>query len=149
MTTRADIIREARGFEGTPFVHQGRLPGVGLDCIGVIVCAAERAGLDMVDHTAYSRQPNPRVLLDYIGRNFDEIPAEDAEAGDVVLFYWRSSRRHGPLPQHAGLLTRRPASPTGLGLLHAYDDLGRVLEVDFEESWAARVCSAWRYRGAA
>ena len=39
------LIEVARGYVGTPFHHAGRLPGVGLDCIGVPVCAATRMWL--------------------------------------------------------------------------------------------------------
>ncbi len=41
---REDFVRVARSYIGTPFHHQGRLPGVGLDCAGVIVCALAECG---------------------------------------------------------------------------------------------------------
>lgn len=145
--TRADIIREARGFLGTPFVHQARKPGVGLDCMGVLMEAGRQAGLPVQDFTRYSRQPNPNVLLYHFRRNFDEIPVEAAGPGDVLLFWWRQTRRLGRLPQHGGLIVDRVGAPQGLGLLHSHEDSGKVLEVDLEATWRPRILSAWSYKG--
>ena len=38
------MIAAARACIGTPFHHQGRRPGAGLDCIGLIVIALRAAG---------------------------------------------------------------------------------------------------------
>ena len=38
--TSADIIAIARACLGTPFRHQGRIPGVALDCAGLVVAVA-------------------------------------------------------------------------------------------------------------
>ena len=43
--TRADAVRVARTYIDTPFQHMGRLPGVGLDCAGVLVCVARELSL--------------------------------------------------------------------------------------------------------
>ena len=36
MIARADIVAAARSLIGTPFRHQARLPGVGIDCLNLI-----------------------------------------------------------------------------------------------------------------
>ena len=45
MITKEDVVREAKTWLGTPFHHQGRLKGVGVDCAGVIVCVAKELKL--------------------------------------------------------------------------------------------------------
>ena len=142
MSFAEDVIAAARSFEGTLFVHQARQPGVGLDCIGLIVCAGEVAGQRMEDHVRYGRRPNPRVLRDYIARNFRKIMPEEAEPGDVLLFWWHKSRRFGKIPQHAGLIVA-PGR-----MIHAYDALKKVQETDLGAYWSDRIESAWRYNEA-
>ena len=34
MPNRNELMIAARSMVGTPFIHQGRVPGVGLDCAG-------------------------------------------------------------------------------------------------------------------
>lgn len=145
--TRADIIEAARSFLGTPFVHQARQRGVGVDCVGLLMEAGRACGLPVKDFTRYSRQPNPRVFLHHFRENFHEIPVGDASPGDALAFWWRSSRKFGRLPQHAGLIVDRMGAPAGAGLLHSFTDSGKVLEVDLAEPWVSRIHSAWAFKG--
>ena len=64
---------------GTPFVHQARRRGVGVDCIGLIVGVVQGCGLPV-----------------------DRVEGAEAAPGDVVLIAWRRS------PMHVGLLTDYP-----------------------------------------
>lgn len=139
--TAEHFIEEARRYVGTPWVHQGRAPGAGLDCIGIIVCAARAAGATIVDRDGYGRQPNPRQLMAAFEENFEQIDPADRRPGDLLVFYWRESRKLGRLPQHAGIVTERRG---GEGLLHAYDRVGRTVETGLDERWTSRVHSAWR-----
>jgi cell wall-associated NlpC family hydrolase len=45
MATRAEIIAEARTWLKTPWRHQGRLKGIGCDCVGHIVCVPRALGI--------------------------------------------------------------------------------------------------------
>jgi len=49
-----EILAAARACLGTPFLHQGRIPGVALDCAGLVVAVAQAIGADYVDRTGYS-----------------------------------------------------------------------------------------------
>jgi NlpC/P60 family putative phage cell wall peptidase len=122
--TREQIVAAAREWLGTPFRHQGRLKGVGVDCAGVLEGVATQLGL-VPEYLAaparaeYARQPDGTLnaLLDkYLVR----VPLTQREPGDVALVAW--SR----LPQHVGIFTS-----TGT-LLHAYESAHKVVEV----TWA-------------
>lgn len=143
-----EVVRIARGYAGTRWHHQGRLPGVGLDCVGVLACAARAAGHPLVDCPNYGPNPNPRQLLEHLAINLEPW-AGPARAGLVAVFYWRTSHRGNRLPQHLGILVPRAGAPGGLGLLHAPRDVGRVVEVDFDADWTERVDSFWTFREAA
>lgn len=133
---REQLIREVRGYMGTPFVHQGRLPHHGLDCIGLITVPAFNLGMEMEDYVRYSRQPNPRFLLDYISRSFDPIDAADMLPGDIMLFWM-----HKPtIPGHSGMLLE------GGRMIHTYQNVGRVVEHNYDEHWRTHTHSTWRYK---
>lgn len=80
---RPDIAAAAESFIGTPFRHQGRQPGAGLDCVGVWVCALRACGVDVEDVTTYRRLPDSRELLRHMVRQFDEV--EWPEIGDALV----------------------------------------------------------------
>jgi cell wall-associated NlpC family hydrolase len=46
MSIAHNMVLAARECLGTPFQHQGRVPGVGLDCVGVAIYAAREVGLN-------------------------------------------------------------------------------------------------------
>jgi cell wall-associated NlpC family hydrolase len=52
--TAAEIIAAARACLGTPFRHQGRLPGIGLDCAGVALHVAQAVGCGTLDASGLS-----------------------------------------------------------------------------------------------
>jgi cell wall-associated NlpC family hydrolase len=43
--TRQDVVREALGWEGTPYHHRARLRGVGVDCAMLPAMVYEAVGL--------------------------------------------------------------------------------------------------------
>ena len=134
--TADDIIAAARACIGTPFRHQGRIPGVALDCAGLIVAVAESVGADYIDHPGYGRNPANGLLesvLDeqpFLERVFDRQP------GDVLLM------RFSGEPQHLAICA-------GDTLIHSYEAVGRVCEHRLASVWAARIVRTYRFKGAA
>lgn len=133
---RAAVIGVARTYVGTPFVHQGRAPGHGLDCIGVIVCVGRTLGLFDYDQTDYPRLPvGDMTLLPHIARaGFTAVAPSQARPGDVLLM--RVLRE----PQHVALLTDR-------GVLHAWLQAGAVVEHRLEPFWRGRIVGAFSFPG--
>jgi len=100
------VIDQAREYLGTPFVHQGRQKGAGIDCIGLIVEINKRRG-KAYDRTNYGRLPHEGELelgLNQLFIKTDYPPA----LGDILLFEWPSGR------QHVGI-------HTDVGMIHAYE----------------------------
>jgi hypothetical protein len=54
VTTRADLLAAARAYLGTPWHHMGRNRRR-LDCVGLLLCAARDAGLDVAEPAPYAR----------------------------------------------------------------------------------------------
>jgi len=135
MTTRRAVIAAGRQCLGTPFRHQGRQPGRGLDCVGVIAWIARDLGLSDYDVTNYSRLPQGRDIFRHLGKaGLAEIPMRSAQPGDILVMRFESD------PQHLALLTDR-------GILHAYLSQGAVVEHGLDETWRARIVSAFQFPG--
>jgi NlpC/P60 family putative phage cell wall peptidase len=129
------VEQEARKWIGTPFHHQGRLIGVGVDCAGVVVGVAHALGLaeSYNDPRDYSREPDGSMAR-ILSAHLDKVPWKDRQSGDVVHVAW--SR----LPQHVGILTGRGT------LIHAYGKAGCV-ESPLSGSLLCGVRQVYRFKG--
>lgn len=127
--TPAVFIAAARSYVGVPFHHQGRTRH-GVDCIGLVVCAARDAGLALVDRTDYPRDPNGLLPVE-MARQF--AAAEPAQAGDILLMRFRGE------PQHVAILA-------GTTLIHGYASIGRVVEHGLDAKWRRRIVAAYRLK---
>ena len=136
--TRDDFITAARGMIDTPFRHQGRLPGVGLDCAGLIVCAAAACGYAIADRRGYGRLPANGMLAQAVTEHCDRIALADVLPGDLMLFVFRTE------PQHLAIVS----ATAPVMLLHAYSDVGRVVENGCDATWQNRLRGCYRLRGA-
>lgn len=141
MSTAADIVAAARACLGTPFVHQGRVRGVGLDCLGLMWVAARDAGVPIPDGQGYVRNPNPQRLRAELIARLDPISINEIRAGDLGEFWIYRER----LPQHVAVFCDYPGG--GLSLLHALYDSHGTVEHRFTEYWRRRLVAAYRFRG--
>lgn len=88
------IAEVAESLVGTPFRHQGRRPGVGLDCVGVVYAACRGAGVQVEDFRSYLRMPSADVLDQEMGKRFRRIEPAAASAGDIIVIGGKSGGRH-------------------------------------------------------
>lgn len=144
MIPRSKIVKVARSFVGTPVVHQGRLPGVGLDCGGVLECTSTKTpGLTSLAGVA-THYPVGRLaglrLYRMLRKHMDEIPVAERLPGSVML-WWVNTRISGraPLPQHVGIWL-------GAGIVHAEVTARKVVEVSYGAYWSSREYAAFDFR---
>ncbi len=136
--TRADVIAEARSWIGTPFKHQGRLKGVGVDCGGLLICVGKALGVSDFDTTGYARVPYGRQLMVHCDEHLTRIGRDEFGPGDVLVMRWRRVPQHVAIVADGGF----PCS-----IIHAFDQVGRVVEHRLDETWAARIMQAYRVPG--
>ena len=99
--TREQIIESARSLLGIRFLHQGRDPQTGLDCVGFWAEVLKRSGIQRIyDLDAYKRVPSHSVLRSYIEKNFEPIELEEARRADCLLM-----RLGGAKPRHVALIS--------------------------------------------
>lgn len=139
MTTRAAIVAEARSWLGTPFMHQGRLKGVAVDCAGLVIGVARELGLPIVDVGGYGRIPQRAQLEAELAAQMDPVALRELGAGDVILL--RIERE----PQHLAIVSELEP----LSAVHAFNQKGlaRCVEHALDPRWQRRILGAWRYRG--
>lgn len=134
MGIRDEIVKTAREYLGTPFKHQGRLKGIGIDCAGLVICVAKELGLTTFDHQAYGHLPHAMMMQNHCDEQMTRIPIEDAKPGDVYLMAFHKE------PQHLCIIT-------DIGIIHAYAQVRRCVEHGINEMWQGRVKRAYRYWG--
>lgn len=136
MTNQSDIIASAREWIGTPFVHQGRKKGIGVDCAGVVVGIARDNHLaeGFVDPTDYPANPTNRQIEDILDTWMDRVKPQDVQPGDVLFF------RYAKLPQHMGVLTEKGT------FVHAYKQGFGVVEVTYDKAWRRMTVRGYRFR---
>lgn len=131
----SDVVRIARGYVGTPFRHQGRLPGIALDCAGAALLAAVAAGYEAHDLCGYPRHPARGMLRRHLDEQPCLVPVMRApRTGDLLLMTF------GREPQHVAICA-------GHTIIHAYEVAGKVCEHVFSDEWKRRVVSVYEFIG--
>lgn len=110
MTRPEAVAAWARTQLGVPWRHQGRLPGVALDCAGLVICAARALGLVPVtfDVNGYSRVPDG-TMMRFCNEHMTPIGAP--ELGAVIVVATHND------PQHMGIVV--PYRHGGWAIIHA------------------------------
>lgn len=126
----------ARRLMDTKYHHQGRLPGVGLDCVGMVIVVAREIGKPTTDDT-YGQWPQPGRLLRWFEEENTGVfsRVQTAEPGDVLTFWWT---RRDTL-WHVGI-----ASPTGI--IHVHRSVGKVVEMPLDRRWLKRAGPIFRFK---
>lgn len=136
--TPDDIISAALECMHTPFLHQGRQPGVGIDCAGLLVHCFKRLGLPYSDERGYPRTPFDGQLQKILDSqpSLERIAVADAGAGDWLIM--RISRDPQHIVLHAGF-ERGQAY-----VIHSTSESGRVVRHRIDDFNRARIVSAYR-----
>lgn len=115
----ADVVWAARAELGTPWMHQGRLPGFALDCAGLVIVTARRLGLLPADFdiNGYSRVPDGSMAG--VCERYMQ-PIGEIELGAVLLLAVHQD------PQHLAIVGNYRHG--GHSIIHAASRAGRVIE---------------------
>lgn len=134
----SSIEATAREYLGTPWHHDARLKGVGIDCTGLLVCVLTELGVPVEDHRGYGMGDEIDRLLEGLGEHCDPLEEGAAEwPGDILVYRGRLMWHHCGF-RSAGGMIHSYASPSVM----------RVVEQPLDESWFSRLHSVWRYKGA-
>lgn len=115
LNCRRLVVDAVRSAVGTRFRPQGRLSGVGLDCVGVALIAARSAGLQCHAVPPYVLGGNHGEILEYALLEIGYHRTVRPEVADIIVFALGNCHRH------LAVITDR-------GIVHAHAGLGRVVE---------------------
>jgi NlpC/P60 family putative phage cell wall peptidase len=141
--SRPEIAAAARGWLGTPYLHQASCRGAGSDCLGLVLGVwREVIGALPEPVPAYtpdwSETGRDERLWQAARRHMTEKPVADAAMGDVLLFRMRD----GGVAKHMGL--QAEATPGGWTFVHAYSGRG-VVESRLSGPWARRAVARFAF----
>ena len=132
--TREQIIAAGRELLGTPWAHQGRTPGVGIDCAGVVVHILKLNGITY-DVAGYAYEPNGELTI-HADACLTRIPKAEFQPAAVLVF------RIKRLPQHVALATDK-------GILHSFNrgagTLSKVVETRLTDQWRTHIVAAYKF----
>ncbi len=137
-----DIVVTARGWIGTPYVHQAARRGAGCDCLGLLRGVwAEATGVPLIAVPPYtpdwSEPQGDEALWRAATQRLIPKARDDVAGGDILLF----RMRQGAVAKHVGL-----QGDTGLHqtFIHAYQGHG-VLENAFSAPWQRRLVARFAF----
>jgi NlpC/P60 family putative phage cell wall peptidase len=138
---RGRIIAAARGWIGTPYVHQASLKGLGCDCLGLLRGVwRELMGDEPEAPPPYSADwaeaRGDETLYAALARHFAEIDRIDIAPGDIALFRMAAS---GPA-KHCGIVAELGGIPS---LIHARQNK-RVSEEELSRVLRRKLAFAFR-----
>lgn len=140
MTTSAEITAYALTLVGTPFHAQGRLPGVGMDCIGVAACICKHFGIPYLDRAAYSLRPTGE-LMPALDAMFTRVIGEPQEANVLLMAFDDTLRKTTCEPHHVAILIG------GSRIVHAYSTAGKCVVQTYTDHWRSKVRAVYRFPG--
>lgn len=125
------VLSIARTAIDTPFLHQGRLVGVGLDCAGLVTYILDTLGIPYNDQVGYSRRPYDGLIKSTLDTQPNLIRVDSAKAGDFILMKFFNE------PQHLAVCA-------GDTIIHAWQTVGKVCEHRFDHIWKKRLVASYR-----
>ena len=141
--TGEGIVKTARAWIGTPYVHQASKRDFGCDCLGLIRGVwRENYGAEPEAIPAYSADwsepQGDEALWKAARRHLRAVEHRQPRAGDVLLF----RRRSGAVATHLGIAGSDGPNAT---FIHAYTGHG-VVESPFSDPWRRRVVAHFEFR---
>lgn len=145
LINKKEIIKSALSFINTPYQHQGRLKGVGIDCAGLIIEVIKEVGMDSsFDIKGYDRIPDGQTLskicntygkIKDIKNNYYNL-----EDGDVILFNFLVN------PQHLGFYYKLNNLDY---FIHAYGEpsINKVIIQRLDSKWKNRINGVFKING--
>jgi len=139
---RAAIVRSARRWIGTPYVHQASTKGGGADCLGLLRGVwrdifGQEPEVPPPYSADWSEASGVETLWAAARHHLTQIPSGPNAPGDVLLFRMGA----GAVAKHLGIAADVGDRPT---FVHAYTGHG-VVESALSGPWARRVVARFKF----
>lgn len=136
------IVEEAETWIGTRFQHQGRIKGLGVDCVNFITEVARDAGVkDLEIPQDYKPHEDGAVMLKLLNEHMSLVPTEEMQKGDVLALC-DEALQMPDVPRH--LVFVQEITPKTTFIIHASQYGVRRHRMNLH--WHSRVHSVWRIK---
>jgi len=141
VTTREQIVAEARSWLKTPYHHRARVKGAGVDCAQILIAIFSAVGLleafDPGDYPMdWMLHRSEERFRDLVRTYGDQIGLDQVEPGDIALYHVGRCFAHGAVVIGWPLV------------IHADSRVGAVTEAEGDQGWlAGRAVEFYRIRG--
>ncbi len=137
-----EVVQAARGWIGTPYVHQASRRGAGCDCLGLLRGVwREVRGAEPEAVPAYTMDwgepQGHETLFRAAFRHLKLKPLTHEAAGDVILFRMRD----GAVAKHVGIASDIGSQPR---FIHSYQGHG-VVESPLSAPWRRRIAARFDF----
>lgn len=138
----SSVVDQARGWIGTPYVHQAAVQGAGCDCLGLVrgvwrcLHGAEPEAIPAYS-ADWSEPQGDEALWRAARRHLADVSRRPMAPGQVLLF----RMRQGAVAKHLGILAVTDPNPT---FIHAYSGHG-VIESPLSAPWARRIVARFAF----
>jgi cell wall-associated NlpC family hydrolase len=117
---RKAVVLEAKTWIGTPYSHQGRIKGAGVDCGMLPIEVFEKCGLmEHIDvpyyNVAWHLHHGEEKYLGWVKKYCTEVTDREPLPGDMILY------KYGRCISHSAMVTEWPQ------VIHAYVGQGVLL----------------------
>lgn len=138
------VVKEARTFIDTKWVHTARVKGHGIDCLGLAILSYNASGANIQDNPKYTMHDEFAKLIRGIHGEFKRIKGfENMLKADVILF-----REPGQMYNHIGIFTGEK-DPFGRStFIHAcaFTCYRKVLEEPYNGYWKWLTLGVYRHK---
>lgn len=136
------VVAAARGWIGTPYVHQASARGAGADCLGLLrgvwrECLGDEPEAVPAYSPDWSEPQGEERLWAAAARWLRQRPLDVAAAGDVVLFRMRA----GGVAKHLGIQAQAGQDAS---FVHAFSGHG-VIESALTLPWRRRIAARFAF----
>lgn len=128
------IVNKAREFLGTPYHHQGRVKGAGVDCAGLVICVAHELLLSDYDLDNYPRESDGTKLTNLFNDN--AILTNKLDVGNIVLMKIKK------VVQHCGIIGYKD---NFLTLIHACRKRKKVVEIELTKEYQEKIVNIYEF----
>lgn len=141
MTTLAQrIVSEAETWINTRYQDQGRLKGLGVDCVGFISEVAKGAGIKtVVIPSSYTSSGDGTEMLALLSEHMSLVPTEEMQRGDVLAFC-DNALQQPDIPRHLAFV--QEVTPKTVFIIHSSEHGVKRHRID--AAWRRRIHSCWR-----
>ncbi|HWA31784.1 MAG TPA: NlpC/P60 family protein [Rhizomicrobium sp.] len=137
----SQVVKIARSWIGTPYIHQASVKGVGCDCLGLLRGVWRELHGEEPEHAPpyspdWAEATGEETLYKALSRHLSEIDKRQIAPGDIALFRMAPN---GPA-KHCGIVAEKDGALT---LIHARQNR-RVSEEVLSRAWLKKLSAAFR-----